>query len=80
MKRMRDGDGMVWVNRDKRFDGIFGGDGDGDGWGWGWIFCIYNKIEKKLCIFPKVSYFVNVNSNQWRKHHDAINQFTKPIF
>jgi len=30
MKRMMDGHGMVWVNIDKRFDGIFG-------WGWGWM-------------------------------------------
>jgi hypothetical protein len=32
MMRMMDGDGMGWVNIDKRFDGIFGW--GWDGWGW----------------------------------------------
>ena len=39
MKRMRDGDGMAWVNIDKRFERIFGW-----GWGWGWIGCMASKF------------------------------------
>ena len=55
MMRMMDGDGMGWVNIDKRFDGIFGW--GWDGWGWDVFFVCEKKLKKNFAYFRKCIIF-----------------------